>query len=231
VTRTRFSIGAAVAICSLLLSACHDLPAPPQGSRQVTIPSEGEKLSAVEIGQGANVAVLSHGGTGTKEGFYGLASALADDGWRAIAYDARGVGDSTGTRGQDRDVDLRAVVTYARSTGAESIVLGGGSLGAALSIAMASELRVQAVVSLSAPADSFGAIDAARRLRGSVPVFVAAAEDNQPFADDARRIADVLDVAPTIVGGDGHGTAVLHDHPEVVDAIVAFADDAVHAGR
>lgn len=223
----RASIVPAVVAAALVLGACDRLPDPPEGARRVTIPSEGETLSAVEIGQGVNVAVLSHGGTGTKEGFYALASALASDGWRAIAYDARGVGDSTGMRGRDRDVDLRAVVAYARTTGAESILLAGGSLGAALSIAMAEELHVQAVVSLSAPADSFGAIDAARRLRGSVPVFVTAAEDNQPFADDARRLADVLGVAPTIVSGDGHGTAVLHDHPEVIDAIVTFAGDAV----
>jgi CheY-like chemotaxis protein/pimeloyl-ACP methyl ester carboxylesterase len=230
VTRTRSSIASAVAICGLLLAACgRGLPPPPEGARLVTIASaRGEKLGAVELGQGGNVVVLSHGATGTKEGFYALASAFADDGWRVIAYDARGVGESMGTRGQDREGDLRAVVEHALETGGRRIVLVGGSLGAALSIAMAHELDARAVVSLSAPAETFGAIDAARELGGRVPAFVAAAEDNEPFAGDARRLAEALGVAPTIVSGDGHGSALLLDHPELIGAIVAFADNAIH---
>jgi dienelactone hydrolase len=53
-------------------------------------------------------------------------------------------------RAQAREDDLSAVVNYARRSGATSVVLVGGSLGASLSITMASELHVQGVVSLSA---------------------------------------------------------------------------------
>jgi alpha/beta superfamily hydrolase len=146
-------------------------------------------------------------------------------GWLAIAYDARGVGESTGTRGEHRDVDLRAVVEFARSSGARAVVLAGGSLGASLSIAMAAELDAAAVVSLSAPADAFGALAAAGDLE--MPVFVAAAEDNYPYADDARAIAEAAGVEPAIVTGDGHGTGMFPDHPGLIDAVLAFASDAV----
>lgn len=162
--------------------------------------------------------VLSHGATGTKEDLFGLAGAFADDGWRAIAYDAPLA---------SREDDLRAVVAYARDSGATSLVLVGGSLGASLSIAMAAELAVQAVVSLSAPASSFDALGAAEVLGDSIPVLVIAAEGNQPYADDAVTIADALRTSPTIVSGDGHGAGVLRDHPELMDAIVRFADEEI----
>ncbi|MGZ6544157.1 MAG: hypothetical protein ACXVEI_02445, partial [Actinomycetota bacterium] len=76
---------------SLALACCGaSQPDPPVGSRHVRIPtSGGDELNAIEVGQGADVAVLSHGATGTKEDFFGLAGAFAERGWRAIAYDAR----------------------------------------------------------------------------------------------------------------------------------------------
>jgi pimeloyl-ACP methyl ester carboxylesterase len=185
---------------------------------------DGERLDAVELGAGDTIAVLSHGANGTKEDFYGLASALADAGWHVIAYDARGVGESTGARGEHREVDLRSVVSYARRTSPGALLLVGGSLGASLSIAMAEELDAAAVVSLSAPASSFGALDAARALDGSIPMFVAVAEDDEPFATDALAIADAVGIDPTIVSGDRHGTGMFVEHPDLIDAVVEFAN-------
>jgi pimeloyl-ACP methyl ester carboxylesterase len=211
------------------VTGCTRQPDPPAGSKAIAVHTpDGITLDGIEVGDGPDVAVLSHGATGTKEDFYGLAAAFAKDGWRVIAYDARGVGDSTGE--QDfgkRDVDLRAVVEYARRTGPTRLLLAGGSLGASLTISMAEELRADAIVSLSAPASSFDALSAARRIGASIPAFVAAAADNQPYAGDARRIAEALGVTPDIVSGDGHGTGMLRDHPAMIDQIVSWADRAV----
>ena len=211
---------AAFVVVTASLGSCGEAtPEPPAGSRQLTIPSTGgSELQAVEVGNGSDVVVLSHGATGTKEDFYVLAESFADDGWRAIAFDAR----------QDaREDDLRAVVDYARETGATSVVLAGGSLGASLSISMATELDAQAVVSLSAPAGAFDALAAAGSIGDSIPVFVAVAEDNEPYATDAQRIADALGTDATVVSGNGHGAGVLRDHPDLIVAIVAFSDEAV----
>lgn len=216
---TRSLIAVTLAITLALASCGGSDPEPPTGSRQVRIAtSGGGELSAIEVGQGVDVAVLSHGATGTKEDFFGLAGAFAEGGWRAIAYDARA---------QAREDDLRAVVAYARQTGATSVVLVGGSLGASLSISMATELDVQAVVSLSASAASFDALQTAEEIGGSIPMLVAVAEGNEPFASDAHRIADALGIAPTIVSGDRHGTGMFRDHPELMETIVAFANEAV----
>jgi pimeloyl-ACP methyl ester carboxylesterase len=212
---------AAVALSLSLALACCGAsePDPPAGSKPLHIPtSGGAELSAIEVGQGSDVAVLSHGATGTKEDFFGLAGAFADRGWRAIAYDARA---------QAREDDLAAVVAYARRSGATSVVLVGGSLGASLSIAMASELHVQGVASLSASADTFDALRAAKAIGDSIPLFVAAAADNEPYATDAHRIADALQIEPTIVSGSGHGSGMFLDHPDLMDGVVTFADTAV----
>jgi len=136
------------------------------------------------------------------------------------------VGSSTGTRGEDRPEDLRAVVE-AVSEGTQHLVLVGGSLGAALSISMAAELDAEAVVALSPPADAYGALAAARALRGETPVLVVVAGGDQPFLDDARRIADALLISPVIVAGDRHGTGMLRDQPDLIDEVVAFADAAI----
>jgi dienelactone hydrolase len=211
---------ATFAATALLLASCDKGdPEPPSGSRKIEITTAGgDEVPAIEVGSGGRVVVLSHGATGTKEDFFGLAGVFAEDGWRAIAYDAPLTA---------REDDLRAVVAYARDSGATSVVLVGGSLGASLSISMAAELEVQAVVSLSAPASSFGALEAAGAIGDSIPVLVAVAEGNQPYAADAVKIADALGTSATIVSGDRHGTGMFRDHPELMDAIVAFADGAI----
>jgi pimeloyl-ACP methyl ester carboxylesterase len=204
--------------------ACGEaFPEPPTGAGRVSVStSDGERLDAVELGRGDDLVVLSHGANGTKEGFYDLMVALADAGWRAVAYDARGVGDSTGRRGERRDEDLRAVVDHVRTSSNGTIVLVGASLGASLSLSMARELGAGVVVSLSAPASTFDALEAARAL--AVPVFVAASEDDEPFAGDAFAIAEAAGVDAVIVSGDRHGTGMFDEHPELIDRIVAFVE-------
>ena len=112
---------------------------------------------------------------------------------------------------------------YARDSGAESIVLVGASLGASLSIAMAGELDATALVSLSAPALVFNANDAAASA-GTIPVMIAAAEGNEPYASDARSLAATLGIDPVIATGDGHGTGMFGDNPELITQIVTFLD-------
>lgn len=215
-------------VATMALSACdRALAEPPEGSTHITIDTpDGEQLDAIEMGSGPDVAIMSHGDTGTKEGFYRLVEPLASDGWRVIDYDARGVGNSTGGPEDDRPTDLRAVVDYARDTGAESIVMLGASLGASLSIAMAGELHATALVSLSAPALVFNASDAAADLQDTIPVMIAAAEGNEPYVSDARSLAATLGIDPVIASGDGQGTGMFGDNPELITQIVTFLDQA-----
>jgi pimeloyl-ACP methyl ester carboxylesterase len=218
--------GVAAAVVAVMLAvACggeRSPVVPPTGARTLSIPGPaGTTLDAVEMGEGDRVVVLTHGSTGTKEGFYPLLPALADAGYRAIAYDARGVGSSTGendptTRGDD----LEAVVDHARSSGATSISLGGASLGANITLAQAGALEADAVVLLS-PALA-RVPDALAEDLADIPVFIAVAMDNEPFATQARELGETLGVEPTVVTGDHHGTGMFGDHPELLVAVVDF---------
>jgi alpha-beta hydrolase superfamily lysophospholipase len=194
--------------------------APPSGARAVAVAGPAGRLDVVELGEGERVVVLSHGATGTKEGFYPLIPALAGAGFRAIAYDARGVGGSEGKPDvTTRAEDLAAVVTYARDSGATSVSLGGASLGAAVTLSAASGLDADAVIALSpAVADPSVLPEELSELQ----IFIAVAEDNEPFATQARALGEVLGVDPVVVSGSSHGTGMFTDHPELVDAIVSF---------
>lgn len=205
---------AVLSLAALVVSCRGDEPDPPPGSRPVAIAAgDGRSIDAVELGSGERVAILSHGATGTKEDFYDVARAFADDGWRAIVYDA----------GDDRETDLRTVVAYARDTEARTVVLLGGSLGGSLSIAMADELDADAVVALSPPASAFGAGQAASSLEA--PLLVAVAEDNEPFTTDGRAIAEAAGVDPVIVSGSGHGSGIFDDHPELMQRVVEWSEE------
>lgn len=157
---------------------------------------------------------MSPGVTTTKENFYDLAIAFVEDGWRVVAYDGREV--------DNRPVDLRATVAHVSAEEIRTLVLVGGSIGASVSLSLAEELEADAVVSLSASASAFDALGAAASLRDMIPVLVLAARDDQPFADDALRIARAAGQQARVLDGDGHGTGLLVDHPELATTIVRW---------
>jgi alpha-beta hydrolase superfamily lysophospholipase len=222
----RVAIAAMSAMILVTAAGCDHPPPEPGGSKHVSIPTAGSAtLDAVELGSGPNVAILTHGATGTKEGYYPLMPVVADAGWRAIAYDAEGVGDSTGDKDADREGDLRAAVAYARSTGGETIALVGASLGAFLSLSTAEELHADGVVALS-PYLGLPAEEMATSLDG-IPTMLVVAEDNEPYASDTRELATALGVEPVVVSGENHGTGVLTDHPDVSEQIATFLQDRV----
>jgi dienelactone hydrolase len=212
-------------VCASVAAACDGAPEPPSGARTLSIETpDGEQLDALEIGTGPDVAILSHGATGTREGYFSFMPVLAEHGWRAIAYDARGVGASTGESGPNRDVDLAAVVEHARSSGAKTIVLVGASLGAALSLSDAKELGADGVVGLSGFLDGTGAGEIADSLEG-IDVVLAVAQDNEPYATDTKELAETLGIEPIIVSGDNHGAGMFAEHPELMERIAIHLDD------
>jgi alpha/beta superfamily hydrolase len=200
---------------------------PPAGSTRISIDREnGETLDAIAMGDGPNVAIMSHGATGTKEGFYPLMPLLADvSGWRVIAYDAQGVGNSTGTEGSDRSGDLAAVVERARRDGAKRIALIGASQGAVVSLESVTDVEADGVVALSPYLAPQGGFEP--RWGRSFPVMLAVAEDNEPYATAVGQLAAQLGIEPVIVTGDNHGAGMFIEHPELMDQVVAFLSERV----
>jgi non-heme chloroperoxidase len=106
---------------------------------------------------GAPPALLLHGGGQTRHAWGGTARALATDGWRAIAVDLRGHGDSAWAEDGDYSFEAFAADVAAlarRST--EPPVLVGASLGGISSLI--------AIGELGAPARALVLVDVAARI-------------------------------------------------------------------
>jgi pimeloyl-ACP methyl ester carboxylesterase len=107
----------------------------------------GVRLAGDEWGDpGARLVVLQHGGGQTRHAWKGAGQRLAAAGYHAIAFDARGHGDSEwapdGQYGQDFMVaDLEAVVGH---SGVEQPILVGASMGGGTSLVAVGEGHIDA---------------------------------------------------------------------------------------
>src|SRR6476646_5061129 len=95
---------------------------------------DGATLNANLYGQGPRGVVLAHGGRFNKESWDPQARILAEHGFRVIAFDFRGVGQSHGPGDSDfftpnRRYDVLAAARYLRDNGATNVSIIGGSLG------------------------------------------------------------------------------------------------------
>jgi dienelactone hydrolase len=107
-------------------------------------------------------------------------------------------------------------VALLRKRGATRVVVGGASLGGAAVVAAAAQIRpaVQGVFTLGAP-QAFGTADAVTAARTlQVPALFTAAEDDDPFDDEARALFEACasaDKRLEIFPGLRHGAPTLRD--------------------
>ena len=112
-------------LCSLLAAA----------QEHVTFATDdGAQIAADLYGKGLRGVVLAHGGRFTKESWKDQAQALARAGFRVLAFDFRGFGQSHGPGDKDMytaplELDVLAAVRYLREHGARSVSVVGGSFG------------------------------------------------------------------------------------------------------
>jgi pimeloyl-ACP methyl ester carboxylesterase len=88
---------------------------------------------AAQYGTGSHGVVLAHGGRFSKESWDKQARILADAGFRVLAFDFRGHGESRGgpttQPGEGRRFDVLAAADYLRRAGATRISVVGASMG------------------------------------------------------------------------------------------------------
>ncbi|NUS17973.1 MAG: hypothetical protein HOY69_42350 [Streptomyces sp.] len=177
-------------------------------SGYVTFPSsENQDVEAFQAGQGSTALVLAHQADGDVCQWVPDAVDLSHDGYRVIAVQSAG----------SEVAELTAAVTYARSKGAHKVLLVGASKGGTAVLTSAGTVTppVDAVVSLSAPAD-YNGMDAAGTVPGlTMPVFYMAAEGDTDFATSTRALSEATKKAAendlAIVGGASHGVSMLDD--------------------
>jgi pimeloyl-ACP methyl ester carboxylesterase len=102
----------------------------------VSFPTEDGGLIYADVyGDGARAVVLAHGGRFNKESWAKQAQTLVSAGFRVLALDFRGYGKSLGPGDSDPmdaplHLDVLAAVRYLRKSGAKSVSVVGGSMGA-----------------------------------------------------------------------------------------------------
>jgi alpha/beta superfamily hydrolase len=102
----------------------------------VTFPTrDGGLIHADLYGKGERGIVLAHGGRFNKESWKKQAEVLEQQGFRVLAINFRGYGESRGPGQSDPlsaplHLDVLAAVRYLRKTGVKSVSVVGGSMGA-----------------------------------------------------------------------------------------------------
>jgi pimeloyl-ACP methyl ester carboxylesterase len=119
--------------------------------------ADGGSIAADVYGAGSRGVVLAHGGRFNKGSWAKQARALAGAGYRVLAFDFRGFGESTGPGQQDLFTaplhnDVLAAVHHLRKTGAATVAVIGGSMGggAAADAAVAEPAAIDRLILLGA---------------------------------------------------------------------------------
>jgi pimeloyl-ACP methyl ester carboxylesterase len=122
-------------LAAFLCGAMLALPSGLRAQERVSFPTrDGGLIYADVYGTGTHGVVLAHGGRFDKESWAEQARALEAAGFRVVAIDFRGYGESRGP-GQDDPftaplyLDVLAGVSYLRQTGANRVSVVGGSMG------------------------------------------------------------------------------------------------------
>lgn len=165
--------------------------APLHAQEQVTFPTaDAGVVSADLYGSGVRGVVLAPGGRFDKSSWEFEARVLADAGFRVLAINFRGRGESrVGTAGADAlHIDVLAAVRYLRTLGASSIAAVGASLGGwavAEAIVAAEPDEIDRVVLLA-----HSPIERPDQLRGR-KLFIVSRDDTR--GGGVRRLDEIRD--------------------------------------
>jgi alpha-beta hydrolase superfamily lysophospholipase len=190
--------------------------------------TDGVRLYAAEAGAGDAGIVLAHESPADLCGWLPYMKTLTDAGFRVLAFDFRGFGDSqrpASTRvflAYDRD--LRAAVGRLRADGAKKVFVVGASFGGVVAMADTPGLPVTGVVSLSGETRLSGtgldALAAIPRLRAPL-LIVGTRHDRSLSIPDALRLlhrAGSRDKRTAFYPGGFHGWDIVEDAPYAAKA-------------
>jgi pimeloyl-ACP methyl ester carboxylesterase len=188
--------------------------------------ADGVRLEGAVLGRGKTGVVFAHQLAGDRCQWLPFARELTAKGYRALVFDMRGYGSSSGLDGTYPDRDVAAAAKELRARGATQIVLVGASMGGTGVVAAAPGIRpgVSGIVDLSGPTGFGGvnALPAARKLRA--PALFVAGRDDGSYAFATRTLCRAaaskdkqLLMAPTSL----HGVDLV-SRPDVKKAVLAF---------
>ena len=121
------------ALALALIAIVLPFPAPAHPQETVSFPTpDGYLLHAELYGKGSRGLILAHGGRFNKESWHKQAEVFAEAGFRVLAIDFRGYGQSVpGSPSADwkHYPDVLTAIRYLHSTGVKSVSVVGASMG------------------------------------------------------------------------------------------------------
>jgi len=203
-----------------------------EAQQAVSFPTEDRATIVADLyGSGERGVVLAHGGRFTKESWKPQAKELEKAGFRVLAIDFRGFGESHGPGEKDFDsapfqLDVLAAVRYLKTAGAKSVSVVGGSFGGAAAgdASIASRPgEIDRIVMLGAAPN-----EPAEKLK-SASLFIVARDDGN---DDGKRLPGIqkqYEKAPqpkklVVLDGSAHAQFLFQTDQadRVMREIVAF---------
>lgn len=194
--------------------------------------ADGVTLHGTLFGEGSTGIVLAPNYPGGAAAWHPFAGAAAGQGYRALAFDLRGHGESGG----EADLaaapdDVAAAVAFLRDQGAERIILMGGGEGAmAVILAAASGEDIAGLAALSPMREDGGLVVGEADLAGlNIPsLWIGARTDME---HDAEGMAGQTGGEPEVwiyEGSSLHGTYLFEgiDAPDLTERLLDFAERA-----
>lgn len=183
----------------------------------VTFPTrDGGLIYADLYGKGERGVVLAHGGRFNKESWEKQARMLSAAGFRVLAIDFRGYGQSRGPGQRDPmgaplHIDVLAAVRYLRNAGTKTVSVVGGSMGGGAAADAAIEAgpgEIDRVVLLAAWADG-----PPEKLKGR-KLFIVARDDANDDGPRLPKIREQYNKAPepkelVILDGSAHAQFIF----------------------
>lgn len=218
-----------------LLLAILVLAAPGTAQQLVSFPTDdGGVVFADVYGCGDHGVVLSHGGRFNKQSWAMQAQTLADAGFRVVAIDFRGRGQSRGgpQAGSADDVrfDVLAAVEYLHETGATTVSVVGASFGgwaAARAAVEATQGQIDRIVLLAA-----SPIDEPERMKGRKLFITTRGDFSGNGVPRLPEIRDQYERAPdpkllVILDGSAHAQHIFDTEqgPRLMREILRFLSE------
>jgi hypothetical protein len=197
----------------------------------VTIETDAGPLYAIDEGTGDRGVVLVHADGRSRAGWQEFGEALVDAGFRVVALDLRGHGQTGGALSEDAyptlDADVNAAVVHLRSSGTSRVSVVGDELGGVLAFRQAAADEGIEMVVMLTPRLSLKGLKVTTALSGfgDTPLLMVAGSKDTSGVRAGGALAGKITGATLEVVDDGtSGLQLFQQSAKLESRIVSWLD-------